>query len=128
MISIVKLSMVAFAGAAAASPLAETATPTQSGECTFTVTELDAGFTGDFQPTATITLYGSTVTVPKPVDCHGCNHVTTTREIAPWWGGIGPQIAKVIYVSATTPTTVSTWACATSSPSPTDVPGLGPSK
>ncbi|KZL83015.1 hypothetical protein CI238_01959 [Colletotrichum incanum] len=127
MISIVRLAIVAFAGTAAAGPLIE-ATPTKPGECTTTVTEFDAGFTGDYKPTGTITLYNSTVTVAKPTDCHGCNHITSTTELAPWWGGIGPQVEKVILVYATTPTTVSTLVCATSTATPTDVPGPGPSK
>ncbi|KAJ0160449.1 hypothetical protein CTA2_7956 [Colletotrichum tanaceti] len=133
MISIVKLSMVAFAAAAAAADylFEVAATPTSSGDCTFTVTELIYGFTGDYHPTATVTLYKDTVTVPKPTDCLGCNHITTTRELAPFYGGIGPQILKVIYVYATTPTTVSTWACATSPTTTTTTvppPGPGPLK
>ncbi|GKT58392.1 hypothetical protein ColTof4_12323 [Colletotrichum tofieldiae] len=127
MISIIKLAMVTLAGTAVAGPLLE-ATTTKPGECTTTVTVLDAGFTGDYQPTATITLYNSTVTVAKPTDCHGCHHITSTTEIAPWWGGIGPQVEHVVWVHATTPTTVSTLVCATSTATPTDVPGPGPSK
>ncbi|KAF4476583.1 hypothetical protein CGGC5_v014574 [Colletotrichum fructicola Nara gc5] len=64
-------------------------------------------------PTTTITQYNSTVTVPSPVDCHGCAHVTTADAQAPNWGGHGPAYEKVIYVPATVPTTVTSPVCAT---------------
>ncbi|KAI3551992.1 hypothetical protein CSPX01_00668 [Colletotrichum filicis] len=73
---------------------------------TITITHFDPGFTGDFNPTTTITQYNRTVTVPSPVDCQGCAHITTTNAQAPWWGGHGPAVEKVIYVQATAPTTV----------------------
>ncbi|GKT41031.1 uncharacterized protein ColSpa_01212 [Colletotrichum spaethianum] len=127
MISLTKLAFVAFAGTAAAVPRKD-ATPTKPGDCTTTLTILDAGFTGDYKPTATITLYNSTVTVAKPTDCHGCNHITSTTELAPWWGGIGPEVAKAIWVYATAPTTVTTFVCATSTATPADVPVPEPTK
>ncbi|OLN86843.1 hypothetical protein CCHL11_04591 [Colletotrichum chlorophyti] len=100
-----------------ASPLEPTIT-TQS-DCTTTFTSYDPGFTGDYHPTTTLTLYNETVTVAKPTDCHGCSHITTTVEPAPFYGGIGPQVQKVILVYASTPTTVTTLACATSTAKPT---------
>ncbi|EFQ34277.1 hypothetical protein CGRA01v4_03899 [Colletotrichum graminicola] len=66
------------------------ATPTEPGECTTTVTYLDVGFTGDWKPTTTITVYDRTVTVAKPTDCYGCDHITSTTKLAPGWGGIRP--------------------------------------
>ncbi|KAK1599334.1 uncharacterized protein LY79DRAFT_138520 [Colletotrichum navitas] len=115
MISGIKLAILALAGTAAAVPRPEAqATPTKPGECTTTTTYLDAGFTGDWKPTTTITVYNTTVTVTKPTDCHGCNHITSTTKLAPGWGGIGPQIPHVTYISATVPTTVTTLVCATS--------------
>ncbi|EXF81378.1 hypothetical protein CFIO01_01040 [Colletotrichum fioriniae PJ7] len=119
MLSLLYSTLLAFAGIATASSLEPTAT---QSECTTTITVLDPGFTGDYQPTGTITIYNQTVTIGKPTDCHGCNHVTTTVEPAPWWGGIGPQIQKVIYVHATTPTTITSPVCATSTPSSTSAP------
>ncbi|KAK1854844.1 hypothetical protein CCHR01_02524 [Colletotrichum chrysophilum] len=105
--------IVGFAALAAASPMPEPTAPPAVSDCTITVTHFDPGFTGDFQPTTTITQYNSTVTVPSPVDCHGCAHVTTADAQAPNWGGHGPAYEKVIYVPATVPTTVTSPVCAT---------------
>ncbi|KAF9873080.1 hypothetical protein CkaCkLH20_09590 [Colletotrichum karsti] len=109
----IKLAVLAIASLSMASPMPDPTTKAVAGDCTTTVTHLDHGFTGDFKPTSTITLYNSTVTVPSPTDCHGCSHVTTTEARAPFWGGHGPQVEKVVYVYASTPTTISTPVCAT---------------
>ncbi|OHF01749.1 hypothetical protein CORC01_02940 [Colletotrichum orchidophilum] len=82
--------LLAFVGVAVASPV-ETIT-SQTAGCTTTITEFDRGFTGDFNPSTTITIYNQTVTTVSPVDCHGCSYVTTTVEQSPFWGGIGPEI------------------------------------
>ncbi|KAK1981886.1 hypothetical protein LZ30DRAFT_591748 [Colletotrichum cereale] len=130
MISIIKLAIVALAGTAAAlpHPEAHATTTSRPGECTTTATYLAAGFTGDWKPTATITVYNETVTVSKPTDCHGCNHITPTTELAPWWGGIGPEIPHVVYVQATVPTTVTIFVCATSTATLSKAPGPEPTK
>ncbi|KAF6833662.1 hypothetical protein CPLU01_05383 [Colletotrichum plurivorum] len=107
-----RLVILAFAAVVMGSPVESTPTSTQS-ECTTTFTSYDPGFTGDYHPTTTITVYNETVTVAKPTDCHGCNYITTTVEPAPFWGGIGPEVLKVVYVHATTPTTVTMLACGT---------------
>ncbi|KAI8176576.1 hypothetical protein K4K52_009245 [Colletotrichum sp. SAR 10_76] len=86
--------IVGFAALAAASPMPEPTAPPAVSDCTITVTHFDPGFTGDFQPTTTITQYNSTVTAPN-------------------WGGHGPAYEKVIYVPATVPTTVTSPVCAT---------------
>ncbi|KAL0938279.1 uncharacterized protein CTRU02_204889 [Colletotrichum truncatum] len=120
MIISIRIGILAFATIAdAALSVRPSTTLTQSG-CTTTVTEFDPGFTGDYKPTSTITIFNKTITITKPTDCHGCDSITTTVEPAPFWGGIGPQIEKVIFVYATTPTTVTTLACATSTVKPDD--------
>ncbi|KAK1961157.1 hypothetical protein LY78DRAFT_722956 [Colletotrichum sublineola] len=135
MISLINLAIVALAGTAAAAPYPEAqATATTSGGCTTTVTYYDAGFTGDWSPTMTSTVYSTTVTVTQPTDCHGCKYITSTTVRRPWWGGIGPMIPNIVYVSATMPATATTLVCATStsthSPSdtPTPTPTPGPTR
>ncbi|KAK2040037.1 hypothetical protein LZ31DRAFT_558232 [Colletotrichum somersetense] len=126
---IINVAILALAGTAAAvPPPSAQATPTNPGDCTETITHLDAGFTGDWKPTTTVTVYNQTVTVTKPTDCHGCDHITSTTELAPWWGGIGPQIPNVVVVYAIVPTTVTVFVCATSTATitPSDTPGPKP--
>ncbi|OHE98100.1 hypothetical protein CORC01_06614 [Colletotrichum orchidophilum] len=63
---VLRLVLLAFTAVVTASPLEPSPTSTQS-ECTTTFTSYDPGFTGDYHPTTTVTLYNETVNVPHPL-------------------------------------------------------------
>jgi hypothetical protein len=97
--------------------------PSAAGACTHTITSLVYGFTGSWAPTETRTTYTATETVQVAIDCAGCDEVKTVFARAPFWGGHGPVVESIIWVTATTAKKVTRAVC---SPSSSAVTPAGP--
>ncbi|QUC15961.1 uncharacterized protein UV8b_00202 [Ustilaginoidea virens] len=93
---------VALAAVATANPLPEQEAPT--GGCTKTIAVLPPFTWG---PTSTV--WTTTTTLTRPVDCGGCTSVAT-RDIEV---GPGPVVFFTTTVTATGPSTTTVLACAT---------------
>jgi hypothetical protein len=115
------LLLVAVAARAAGSPMpAPTPKPEAldvladvdaAGGCTKTITSLNFGFRGNYHATVTRTIYERTKIVTEKIDCGGCEHVAVVTERAPFWGGHGPAIQRIVFVTATEPARVTRTVC-----------------
>lgn len=86
------LCLLALAAGAYANPVPvpPPLTTASDATCTTVLTSTISGFDGDFTPRIAKTVYTKTVTEPSFVPCGGCA-LSVTTELAPDWGGLGPQ-------------------------------------